>query len=78
MTAPSDIASPKVSRSSDESSSNLSYNWTQSLDQVEISIKLPQGTKGKDLLVELNSRKIKAGINSNDGFKAFIEVNSEC
>ncbi|KAJ1033013.1 hypothetical protein NDA16_000292 [Ustilago loliicola] len=44
----------------------LPYTWKQQLDAVEISVPVPQGTKGRDLVVELKKRKIKVALKGKD------------
>ncbi|KAJ9479159.1 CS domain-containing protein [Pseudozyma hubeiensis] len=44
----------------------LPYTWKQQLDIVEISVPVPQGTKGRDLVVELKKRKIKVALKGKD------------
>ncbi|GAC93587.1 hypothetical protein PHSY_001152 [Pseudozyma hubeiensis SY62] len=44
----------------------LPYTWKQQLDIVEISVPVPQGTKGRDLIVELKKRKIKVALKGKD------------
>ncbi|SNX84337.1 probable nudC protein [Melanopsichium pennsylvanicum] len=40
----------------------LPYTWKQQLDAVQVSIPVPSGTKGRDLVVELKKRKIRVGL----------------
>ncbi|CBQ72999.1 probable nudC protein [Sporisorium reilianum SRZ2] len=44
----------------------LPYTWKQQLDIVEISVPVPQGTKARDLTVELKKRKIKVALKGKD------------
>lgn len=44
----------------------LPYAWKQQLDIVEISVPVPQGTKGRDLTIELKKRKIKVALKGKD------------
>ncbi|EST05568.1 CS domain protein [Kalmanozyma brasiliensis GHG001] len=44
----------------------LPYKWKQQLDIVEISVPVPQGTKGRDLIVELKKRKIKVSLKGKE------------
>ncbi|KAJ1025438.1 hypothetical protein NDA13_004249 [Ustilago tritici] len=44
----------------------LPYTWKQQLDAVEISVSVPQGTKGRDLVVELKKRNIKVALKGKD------------
>jgi len=48
----------------------LPYTWKQQLDIVEISVPVPQGTKGRDLTIELKKRKIKVALK---GKQAILE-----
>ncbi|CDR98798.1 probable nudC protein [Sporisorium scitamineum] len=44
----------------------LPYTWKQQLDIVEISVPVPQGTKARDLTIELKKRKIKVALKGKD------------
>ncbi|GAC71837.1 nuclear distribution protein NUDC [Moesziomyces antarcticus T-34] len=44
----------------------LPYTWKQQLDAVEVSVPVPSGTKGRDLVVELKKRKIKVALKGKD------------
>ncbi|TKY85737.1 hypothetical protein EX895_005277 [Sporisorium graminicola] len=44
----------------------LPYTWKQQLDIVEISVPVPQGTKSRDLTIELKKRKIKVALKGKD------------
>ncbi len=38
------------------------YTWTQTLKEVDVTIPVPQGTRGKDLTVVLKKGKLAAGL----------------
>lgn len=44
----------------------LPYTWKQQLDAVQISLPVPQGTKARDLTVELKKRRIKVALKGQD------------
>ncbi|EPQ30367.1 uncharacterized protein PFL1_01893 [Pseudozyma flocculosa PF-1] len=44
----------------------LPYKWSQELDHVEVAVPVPQGTKGRDLIVDLRKKKIKVGLKGKD------------
>jgi HSP20 family molecular chaperone IbpA len=39
----------------------LPYRWSQDLANVTVSVDLPKGTRGKDLNVVMDKRKLKVG-----------------
>ncbi|WVO16817.1 hypothetical protein L204_104503 [Cryptococcus depauperatus] len=43
----------------EEEQAKLPYKWTQELDNATISLPLPKGTKGKNLTVDIQRRKLK-------------------
>lgn len=44
----------------------LPYRWSQALDHLALSIDVPEGTKGKDLVVEIKKRKFKVALKGKD------------
>lgn len=44
------------------------YKWSQTLKEVEISIPVPQGTRGKDVAVSINKRSLSAGLKGKAAF----------
>lgn len=51
----------------DAEQAQLPYKWTQELDHLEISLPIPQGTRGKDLLVKMTPTHIKVALkNASD------------
>ena len=49
----------------------LPYKWTQTVDDLDITIEVPANYKGKDLDVKIERRKLKAGVK---GQAPIIEV----
>ena len=41
------------------------YVWTQTLSELNINISIPPNTRGRDLIVEIKKKKIKAALKSN-------------
>lgn len=41
------------------------YVWTQTLSELNINIPIPPNTRGRDLIVEIKKKKIKAALKSN-------------
>jgi len=39
----------------------LPYRWSQDLANVTVNVDLPKGTRGKDLVVVMEKRKLKVG-----------------
>jgi len=44
----------------------LPYRWTQALDHLALSIDVPEGTRGKDLVVEIKKRKFKVALKGKE------------
>lgn len=44
----------------------LPYTWKQTIGDVDISVPVPIGTRGKDLIVILSPTKIKVGLKGKD------------
>lgn len=40
--------------------STQKYNWSQSIKNVDVQIKLPEGTTAKDLKIDIKNKSIKA------------------
>ena len=39
--------------------SNFRYNWTQTLEEIDLRVPLPMALKGKDLIVEIKRKHLK-------------------
>jgi hypothetical protein len=44
----------------------LPYKWTQVLGEVDITVPVPKGTRGKDLSVVLQKKKISVGLKGQE------------
>jgi hypothetical protein len=44
----------------------LPYQWKQELAEVEISVPVPPGTRGKDLSVVIQKKKLSVGLKGMD------------
>ncbi|KAF9958594.1 hypothetical protein BGZ72_000173, partial [Mortierella alpina] len=44
------------------SSIALPYKWRQTLVDVDVSVKVPKGTRSKDLVVEIKKKSLKVGL----------------
>lgn len=42
------------------------YSWTQQLSELEIEIPFPEGTKSRDVLIEIQKKHLKAGLKNGD------------
>lgn len=42
------------------------YSWTQQLSDLQVVVPVPDGIKGKDLVVDIKSKKLKVGIKGKD------------
>jgi len=40
----------------------LPYKWEQTLGDVDITAPLPQGTRGKDMIVKINKRSLSVAV----------------
>ncbi|KAF9918646.1 hypothetical protein BX616_007076 [Lobosporangium transversale] len=45
-----------------EEQAALPYKWRQTLIDVDISVEVPNGTRGKDLIVEIKKKSLKVGL----------------
>ncbi|KAF9201007.1 hypothetical protein BGZ49_008769 [Haplosporangium sp. Z 27] len=45
-----------------EEQASLPYTWKQTLTDVDISLKVPKGTKSRDLVVEIKKKSLKVGL----------------
>ncbi|KAF9419566.1 hypothetical protein BGZ94_009365 [Podila epigama] len=45
-----------------EEQAALPYKWKQSLGDVDVTIEVPKGTRGKDVIVEIKKKSLKAGL----------------
>eukprot|EP00999_Lentomonas_sp_LEN2_P000360 NODE_1362_length_891_cov_17.556283_g1316_i0.p1 GENE.NODE_1362_length_891_cov_17.556283_g1316_i0~~NODE_1362_length_891_cov_17.556283_g1316_i0.p1 ORF type:complete len:217 (-),score=61.29 NODE_1362_length_891_cov_17.556283_g1316_i0:240-824(-) len=45
-----------------EEQAKLPYKWQQTLEDVTVTIDLPEGTKSKDIDVKISKKKLKAGL----------------
>ena len=44
----------------------LPYAWTQELGELDITVPVPQGTRGADLTVVLKKKKLSVGLKGQD------------
>ena len=44
----------------------LPYKWSQELGEVDITVPVPQGTRGKDLVVEIKKKNLKVGLKGQE------------
>ena len=44
----------------------LPYSWTQELGEVDITIPVPQGTRGKDLAIVIQKKKLSVGLKGHE------------
>ncbi|KFH67285.1 hypothetical protein MVEG_06020 [Podila verticillata NRRL 6337] len=45
-----------------EEQAALPYKWKQTLVDVDVSIQVPKGTRGKDVVVEIKKKSLKVGL----------------
>jgi len=46
----------------EQAEKTINYTWTQTLQEVTVSVQLPAGTRGRDLFVEIKQNHLKAGL----------------
>ncbi|KAJ7786255.1 HSP20-like chaperone [Mycena metata] len=44
----------------------LPYQWTQELGEVDVVVPVPKGTRGKDLVVVMQKKKLSVGLKGQD------------
>jgi hypothetical protein len=44
----------------------LPYRWRQTLQDVDVTIPVPKGTRGKQLIVEIGRRSLKVAMKGSD------------
>jgi hypothetical protein len=44
----------------------LPYSWTQELEEVDVTVPVPKGTRAKDLVVVLQKKKLSVGLKGQD------------
>ncbi|KAF3081424.1 hypothetical protein TWF569_001732 [Orbilia oligospora] len=44
----------------------LPYKWTQALEEVDITVALPAGTRGRDLIVDIKLTGLKVGLKGKE------------
>ncbi|KAJ6604599.1 nuclear movement protein nudC [Mycena vulgaris] len=44
----------------------LPYTWTQELGELDVVVPVPKGTRGKDLVVVIQKKKLSVGLKSQD------------
>jgi len=44
----------------------LPYKWTQELAEVDITVPVPKGTRGRDLVVVIQKKKLSVGLKGQD------------
>jgi len=44
----------------------LPYSWTQELGELDITVPVPQGTRGADLAIVLQKKKLSVGLKGHD------------
>ncbi|KAI6007289.1 nuclear movement protein nudC [Pisolithus albus] len=44
----------------------LPYRWTQELGEVDITVPVPKGTRGRDLLVVIQKKKLSVGLKGKE------------
>lgn len=50
----------------EEEQSKLPYKWTQTLEEVDVTVPIPGNLKARDLVVELKKAHIKVGVRGQE------------
>nr|GAT44146.1 predicted protein [Mycena chlorophos] len=45
---------------------SLPYKWTQELGEVDVTVPVPKGTRGKDLAIVIQKKKLSVGLKGKD------------
>ncbi|PPR05716.1 hypothetical protein CVT26_008957 [Gymnopilus dilepis] len=53
-----------------EEQAALPYSWTQELGEVDVTIPVPQGTRGKDLHVVIDKKRLSVGLKGHEPIMA--------
>jgi hypothetical protein len=59
-----DVATAKAKEAEEQAA--LPYKWTQTIGDLDISITVPGNLRGKDLVVDIQKNKIKAGVKGQE------------
>ena len=49
-----------------EEQAKLPYKWTQTIQDLDISISVPSNYKGKDIIVDMKKTSLKVGVKGQD------------
>lgn len=60
------IAGYLVWSSSNNISTALPYSWTQELGELDVTVPVPQGTRGKDLAIVIDKKKLSVGLKGRE------------
>lgn len=47
-------------------STALPYTWTQELGEIDVTVPVPQGTRGKDLHIVIDKKKLSVGLKGHE------------
>ena len=56
-----------------EEQAKLPYKWTQTIQDLDITIDVPSNLRGKDIVVDMTRTKLKVGVK---GQEPFIDVSA--
>lgn len=56
-----------------EEQAKLPYKWTQTIQDLDITVAVPSNLRGKDIVVDMTKTKLKVGVK---GQEPFIDVSS--
>ncbi|KAH9486988.1 Nuclear migration protein nudC [Psilocybe cubensis] len=49
-----------------EEQAALPYSWTQELGEVDVTVPVPQGTRGKDLAITIDKKRLSVGLKGRE------------
>ncbi|KAJ3184045.1 hypothetical protein HDU85_001896 [Gaertneriomyces sp. JEL0708] len=61
-----DIYDKQMKEREEAEQAKLPYQWRQTLQDVDVTVQLPKGTRGRDLAVTMQKRRLKAGLKGQE------------
>lgn len=62
-----DLAAEKAAREKEAAEqAALPYQWRQTIGDLDISVPVPKGTRGRDLIVEIKKHKLKVSLKGKE------------
>ncbi|KAI9015076.1 HSP20-like chaperone [Gaertneriomyces semiglobifer] len=61
-----DVYDKQMKEREEAEQAKLPYQWRQTLQDVDVTVQLPKGTRGRDLAVTMQKRRLKAGLKGQE------------